>query len=48
MTIAPKKVRVDWCKEMLEKNDGGASKDVYKIVIAEESCIYTYEPVMKQ
>ena len=27
-----KKVRVDWCKEMLAKYDRGASKDVYKIV----------------
>ena len=29
LTIAQKKVRVEWCKEMLEKYDGGTSKDVY-------------------
>ena len=32
LTIAQTKVRVHWCKEMLEKYDRGASKDVYKIV----------------
>ena len=40
LTIAQKKVRIDWCKEMLEKYDGGASKDVYNI----ESWICAYEP----
>ena len=34
-----KKVRVDWCKEMLEKYDGDASKDVYKIVRGDKSWI---------
>ena len=48
MKIAQKKVRVDWCKEMLEKYDGGASKDVYKIVTGDESRIYAYEPETKQ
>ena len=32
LTNAQKKVRVDGCKEMLEKYDRSASKDVYKIV----------------
>ena len=48
LTIAQKKVRVDWCKEMLEKNDGGASKDIYKIVTGDESWIHVYEPETKQ
>ena len=48
LTIAPTKVRVDWCKEMLEKYDGGASKDVYKIVTGDESRICAYEPDTKQ
>ena len=43
-----KKVRVDWCKEMLAKYDGGASKDVYKIVIDDESCSCAYESETKQ
>ena len=48
MIIAQKKVRVDWCKEVLEKYDRGASKDVYKIVLDDESWIYAYEPDIKQ
>ena len=48
LTIAQKKARVDWCKEMLKKYDRGASKDVYKIVTGDESWIYAYEPETKQ
>ena len=33
---------------MLEKYDGGASKDVYKIVTGDESRIYAYEPETKR
>ena len=33
---------------MLEKFDRGASKDVYKIVIGDELCIYAYESETKQ
>ena len=33
---------------MLEKYDGDASKDVYKIVTVDESWIYAYEPETKQ
>ena len=32
LTFAQKQVPVDWCKEILEKYDPAASKDVYKIV----------------
>ena len=39
-----KKVRVDWCKEMFENYDRGASKDGYKIVTGNESWIYAHEP----
>ena len=46
LTIAQKKVRVDWCKEMLEKCDGVASKDVY--VTGGESWICDNEPETKQ
>ena len=48
LTNASKKVRVDWCKEMLEKYDRCVSKDVYKIVSGDESGIYAYEPETKQ
>ena len=48
LTIAQKKLHVDWCKEMLKKNDGGASKDVHKIVTADETGICAYEPETKQ
>lgn len=48
LTIAQKKARVDWCKEMLKKYNRGASKDVYKIVTGDESWIYAYEPESKQ
>ena len=48
MTTAQKNVRVDWCKAMLGKYDGSASKDVYKIITGDESWICAYEPETKQ
>ena len=48
LTIAQKKVLVDWCWEMLKKYDRGASKHVYKSVIGDASCIYAYENETKQ
>ena len=48
LTVAQKKARVDWCKEILKKYNRGVSKDVYKIVTGDESCIYAYEPETKQ
>ena len=48
LTIAQKEALVDWRKNMLEKYDRGASKDVYKIVTVGESWIYAYEPDTKQ
>ena len=48
LTNAQKKVRVYWCKEMLEKYENGASKDVFKIVTGDESWICAYEPETKQ
>ena len=44
LTNAEKKVRVDFCKEMLAKYDCGASKDVNKTVTDDESWICAYEP----
>ena len=37
LSIAQKKARVDWSKEMLQKYDRGASKHVYDIVTGDES-----------
>ena len=48
LSIAQKKARVDWSKEMLQKFDRGASKHVYGIVTGDESCIYAYESESKQ
>ena len=42
-SIAQKKARVNWSKEMLPKYDRGASKHVYDIVTGDESWIYAYE-----
>ena len=35
---------VNWSKEMLQKYDRSASKQVYDIVTGDDSCIYAYEP----
>lgn len=48
LTIAQKKARVDWSKEMLKKYSRGSSKQVYSIVTGDESWIYAYEPESKQ
>ena len=40
---AQKMVPLDWCKEMLEKYNGVALKDVYKIVTGDKSWTYAYE-----
>ena len=48
LTNAQKKVRVNWCKEMLKNYDRDASKHVHKIVTGDESVIYAYEPETKQ
>ena len=48
LSIAQKKARADWSKEMLQKYDRGASKHVYVIVTGHESWIYEYEPESKQ
>ena len=47
MSIAQKKARVDWSKEMLQKYDRGALEDIYNIVTGDEWWIYVYEPESK-
>ena len=48
LTIAQKKNRVNWCKEMIKKYNRGASNAVYNIYTGDESWIYAYEPETKQ
>ena len=48
LSIAQKKSRVDWSKEILQKYDRGASKHVYDIVTDDELWIYAYKPEYKQ
>ena len=48
LSIAQKKARVDWSKEVLQTYDRGASEHVYDIVTVAEPCIYAYEPESKQ
>ena len=48
LSIAQKKARVDWSKQMLQKYDHGASKHVYDIVTGDELWIYADEPKSKQ
>ena len=48
LSIAQKKPRVGWSKEMRQKYDHGASEQVYDIVTGDECWIYAYEPESKQ
>ncbi|XP_037958960.1 uncharacterized protein LOC119688354 [Teleopsis dalmanni] len=49
LTKSQKDACLDWCTKTLKnkKNNGGALKDVYKIIIGDESSIYAYEPPLK-
>jgi histone-lysine N-methyltransferase SETMAR len=48
LTTAQKEARVKWCKAMMKKFAGGASKAVYNICTGDESWIYAYDPETKQ
>ena len=48
LTQAQKQARVEWCRFMLKKCDGGRSKRVAEIVTGDETCIYSYHPETKQ
>ena len=48
LTEAQKDARVDWCHFMLEKFDGGRSKDTYNIVTGDETWVYHYDPETKR
>ena len=47
LSVAQKKARIDWSKEMLQKYDRDASKHVYDILTDDESWIHAYEPESK-
>lgn len=48
LTEEQKAHRVDWCKYMLEKFEGGTSQQVSYILTCDESWIYSYDPLTKQ
>ena len=48
LSIAHKKARIYWSREMFQKYDRGASKHVSDIVTGDESWIHAYEPESKQ
>ena len=48
LSIAQKKARVGWSKEILQTFDRGASKHFYDIVTGDESWLYAYESESKQ
>ncbi|XP_049873459.1 histone-lysine N-methyltransferase SETMAR-like [Pectinophora gossypiella] len=48
LTDEQKSRRVDWCKFMLEKFEGGTSQNVSYILTSDESWISWYDPLTKQ
>ncbi|CAH2002971.1 unnamed protein product [Acanthoscelides obtectus] len=42
--VKQKAARVNWCQKTLDRSNFGNSKNVYSIVIGDESSIYCYEP----
>ena len=48
LTNEQKQQRVDWCRFMISKFDGGRSKSVGSIVTGDETWIYSYDPETKQ
>lgn len=48
LTEAQKLRRVDWCREMIQKFNGGDSNAVFDILTGDESWIYCYDPETKR
>ncbi|KAJ0171150.1 hypothetical protein K1T71_013349 [Dendrolimus kikuchii] len=48
LTEAQKLRRVDWCREMIQRFNGGDSKAVFDILTGDESWIYCYDPETKR
>ena len=43
-----KRVRINWCREMLERFNKGDSRRIFDIVTGDESWIYQYDPETKR
>jgi histone-lysine N-methyltransferase SETMAR len=43
-----RRVRIEWCSQMLSKFDGGRSRRVSEIVTGDETWVYTYDPETRQ
>ncbi len=43
-----KNTRVQWCREMLTRFDGGRSNAVWEIISGDESWVYSIDPETKQ
>jgi len=48
LTETQKAARVDWCLEMMERFENGASRRVSDVVTGDESWIYQFDPETKQ
>jgi histone-lysine N-methyltransferase SETMAR len=47
LTEDQKRLRVEWCRKMMKKFDGGQSLAVYNIVTGDETWVYCFEPERK-
>ena len=48
LTREQKRNRVQWCRSMLERFDGGKSNAVWEIVSGDETWVYCFDPETKQ
>lgn len=48
LTDDQKDRRVDWCRFMIDKFDGGKKKNVYDILTGDETWLYNYDPETKR
>lgn len=47
LTSEQRQVRVEWCKDILKRFDGGKSKRIYDVITGDETWIYQYDPLTK-
>ena len=48
LTEDQKRGRVDWCRQMLNRFNGGESQGVWEIVSGDETWVYSFDPETKQ
>jgi histone-lysine N-methyltransferase SETMAR len=48
LTQEQKNTRVQWCRKMLTRFDGGRSNAVWEIISGDESWVYSFDPETKQ